>query len=148
MKRLLWAIGVLVCVCGAGQAETRPGMWLRRLTMAGACAASFWDLQTTRTAVGYGGVESNRWLADAQGKPRWGRMVGMKIGVCAGTALAQELGARYMKKSSTSYAWAGMNAALTARFVSVALSNRRMTGVLRQEQSVPGYLLKPANGRE
>jgi hypothetical protein len=143
MKRLLWAVGVVVCLCGGARAETKPATWLRRATVAAACAASFWDMQTTRTGVRYGGREGNAFLADAQGRPRWGRMAGVKAGLCGGMMLAQELGARRTGKSKASYAWAGTNAALAARFLSVSLQNRRATAVLKQERRGPGYLVNP-----
>lgn len=145
MKRLLWAAVVVVCLSGAGRAESRPGTWLRRLTMAGACAASFWDLQTTRAGAGYGALESNRLLADERGRPQWGRTIGIKVGVCAATALAQEWGARSIKSPAATYVWTGMNAALAARFVSTSLSNRRVTGKLKRAPSAPAYLLNPDN---
>ena len=143
MQRLWCAVGVVVCLCGAARAETKPETWLRRVTAAAACAASFWDLQTTSTGVRYGGREGNAFLADAQGRPRWGRMIGVKAGLCGGMLLAQELGVRHVRKSTASYAWTAMNAALAARFLSVSLQNRRVAAVLKQGQSGPAYLVNP-----
>ena len=80
MVRVVCAFALLLWVCAPAQAEDNGGgrKWLRRATMAAACAASFWDIQTTRTAVRHGAYEANRLFADAGGNPRWGRMIGFK----------------------------------------------------------------------
>src|SRR4051812_45657431 len=73
---------------GADQERPRRH-WLRRITWAAGCAASLWDAQTTVAAVRRGAVEANPWLANGQGAPRWGRIIALKAGTCAGTFVVE-----------------------------------------------------------
>ena len=91
---------LLLVVCLAHPALCEGRHWVRRLTLAASCAASFWDVQTTRAAVARGGREANGFFADANGNPRWGRMIGVKAGLCGAMALVEELGFRSRARGS------------------------------------------------
>ncbi len=140
MGRLITAVVVFVCLNGIAQAESRRGVWLRRLTLAASCGTSFLDLQTTRTALSYGARESNRLFTDGRGNAQWGRMIGFKVGQCAAMGVAQELLGRNRSSAATNYAWSAANSALAGRFLSALIHNRRVTADLKQ---APAYLLKP-----
>lgn len=140
MKRLLLTVSLLVCLNGAAQAETKRGTWLRRLTLAASCASSFWDLQTTRSAIGYGAQEANPLFSNGRGDARWGRMVGVKVGMCAGMAVGQELLDRNRRSATADYAWSGVNVALAIRNAGASLHNRRVAGEMKRPA---GYLLRP-----
>jgi hypothetical protein len=140
MRGVLCAMALLVCLNGTAEAQGRPGVWLRRLTLAAACASGVWDIYTTRNAVRLGAVESNRLLADGQGRPRWGRMIALNVGVCAGSALAQELLDRKRRPGATDYVWTGVNSALAVRHAAAAVHNRRVTAEMRRRWD---YLLRP-----
>ncbi|MCC7496893.1 MAG: hypothetical protein IT160_04895 [Bryobacterales bacterium] len=142
MGRLIPAAVVLVCLGGVARGESKKGIWLRRVSLAASCATSFWDFQTTRTAIGYGGRESNRMFADGQGNPRWGRMIGIKIGQCALMGVSQELLDRYRGSGAANYAWTAANSAITGRFVAAVMHNRRVTQELKQ---TPAYLKNRAD---
>ena len=109
-------------------AEQRPRVWLRRITLAAACAASAWDVQSTAAAIGRGGVESNNMFTNPMGRVRWGRMLGIKVAVCGGMAAAQEIktfgGSRPIKDDL----WIGVNSGIAARFAFAAVRNRSVSG--------------------
>lgn len=138
--RHLCAMAVLVCLNGTAEAAPRRGVWLRRLTLVAPCASGFWDIYTTRSAVRVGAVESNRLLADTQGRPRWGRMIGLNIGLCAGTVLSQELLDRNRRSTAANYSWSAVNAAIAFRHAAAALENR---GVAVDMKRQPDYLVRP-----
>jgi hypothetical protein len=131
---MLWFIALVVCLAHPAFGEGRQ--WLRRITLAASCAASIWDLQTTRTAVARGARESNRLVADAAGNPRWGRMIGLKAGLCVGTAVAQET---VWKTSGVP--WTPLNAGLAGYFSGIALRNRGVANSLKRRARAPAYLL-------
>jgi len=86
MKRLLV---ILLCACSLDAAPrwlTSPAM--RRVLTAGACAASFADAYSTRRALSAGAYERNPLVASQ------GRMIGLKVGVCAATVALGELAPR------------------------------------------------------
>jgi hypothetical protein len=139
MKHLSWTVVLAVCLIGAAQAESKQGPWFRRLTLAASCASSFWDLRTTRTAIGFGAQEANPLFVNRSGDPRWGRMVGVKIGLCAGMAAGQELLDRNRRSAAADYAWSGVNAALAIRHTGAALHNLRVADQMRRQ---PEYLLR------
>jgi hypothetical protein len=142
MTRLFRALALVVCLCGPATAQASgKGVWLRRATLAAACAASFWDVRTTRTAVSLGALERNRLLAGPDGKPRWGRMIGIKAGLCAGSAAAQELRLFVPSKPLGDAAWTAANAAIAGSFVRLSLGNRRVAGELRGEAAAPRHLM-------
>ncbi len=124
MRRYTCVLFLFVCLPAFGQ-----GKWLRRATLAAACAASFWDYSTTRTAVANGAVESNRFLAGANGQPRWRLMLGLKTGLCAGMAVLQE---KPMFGRRMDLTWTGLNTGLAAYYSTAALHNRKL--------AAPAYL--------
>lgn len=140
----LRATALLVCLCGTAWCEGSNSklVWLRRLTAVGACAASFWDVQTTRSAVAVGALEGNGLLADHKGRLLTGRMIAFKAGVCAGALVGEELhvfGRRH--DTFANAAWTLGNSAMAARFIQVSLGNRRVEAALRARRA-PIYLLK------
>jgi hypothetical protein len=142
MRRLLVAVMALMCVNGVLQAESSRTSWLRRLTLAASCAASFWDLSTTRTASVRGALESNRYLADSRGNPQWSRIIGIKVGLCAGTGVMQELLQRRRPSNAQAYAWIATNSGVAAAFSAAAVHNRHVSGALKRQ---PAYMLKPVD---
>ena len=64
--------------------------WLKRVAVAGACAASMLDYSSTVSAVNRGAYESNPLLAGPHG-PRYGGMLGLKLGACATQVVVSEL---------------------------------------------------------
>ena len=130
-------IPVALCLSAGAQAESKRGRWLRRLTLGASCATSFWDVQTTRTAVGYGAQEGNALFANGRGEPRWGRMIGVKVGLCAGMFVGQEVMDRNRRSAGTDYAWSGVNAALTIRNSVASLHNLRVASQVRRQPAGP-----------
>ena len=131
---MLWVLALVVCLAHPAMAEGRH--WLRRVTLAASCAASLWDAQTTRAAVARGGREGNSLLADSAGNPRWGRIIGIKAGLCLGVAAAQEI---VLKKSEVP--WTPLNAGLAGYFSVIALRNRSIANGLDRRARAPAYLL-------
>jgi hypothetical protein len=97
--------------------------WLRRLTLAAACAASFWDVQTTRDGIAAGGQEDNPLFSGPQGRPRWGRIVGFKAGTCAASWIAEE---HFANRGSSDRFWIGVNTVSAGSLAGVALHNLRV----------------------
>jgi hypothetical protein len=99
--------------------------WLRRITWAAGCAASFWDAQTTVAAVQRGAVEGNALLVNRDGSPRWGRMISIKAGTCAGTYLLQTVTTR---RGMPEWYWTAFNAGTTGVFAGAAIHNLTLPG--------------------
>lgn len=131
---MLWVVALGVCL--AHPAFSEGSQWLRRLTLAASCASSFWDIQTTRAAVARGAREANGLLADAAGNPRWGRIIGLKAGLCVGMAAAQET---VFKKSDVP--WTALNTGMAGYFGAIALRNRSVAASLERRPRAPAYLL-------
>lgn len=90
---------LLCCLClssqlGGAEQERPRYPWLRRITWAAGCAASFWDAQATISAVRRGADEGNPLPVNQQGAPRWGRIVAFKAGTCASTFAVERLATR------------------------------------------------------
>jgi hypothetical protein len=132
MKSFICVIALLVCACVPARPAS-AGHWLRRATLAAACAASFWDVQTTRTAIARGAREGNGFFADTAGYPRWGRMIGFKVGVCGGSILAEEL----LFRRSRDVPWTGLNTGLAAFYSTTAVHNIRVANHLLRTQAAP-----------
>jgi hypothetical protein len=65
--------------------------WIRRATLVAGCAASLvFDTLSTRRAVADGAIESNPLLTGSNGNVSWGRAIGLKAGLCGGSAVIQE----------------------------------------------------------
>jgi hypothetical protein len=131
---LLGGMGMRIGLCvlllgcvglpGISSAEQSPRQWVRRVTLAASCAASAWDVQTTASAIGRGGRESNGLFADPLGRVRWGRMIGFKAGVCGAMLAGQELrlfGRHTRRKDDI---WIGINSGVAARFTIASVKNR------------------------
>lgn len=131
---MLWVVALVVCLGRPAFAEGRH--WLRRVTLVASCAASLWDIQTTRTAVARGAREANGLFADSAGNPRWGRMIGLKAGLCMGTAVAQET-----IWKNRGVPWTPLNAGLAGYFSVIALRNRSVANGLDRRARAPAYLL-------
>ena len=124
MRASIVAVAVLIAVASpATSQESGRGRhpWLRRVTLAAACAASFWDVQTTSAGAAQGFREANPLFADPQGRPRWGRIVGFKAGACAASFVAEERFAR--RGGPSDRFWVGVNAASAASFSAIAIRN-------------------------
>jgi hypothetical protein len=118
-------IGVVVCSLAVFEAaaEEQPRArhhWIRKITWAAGCAASYWDARTTATAIRRGALEANPLLADAQGAPRWGRIAGIKAGICGGTLLVESVVAR--RNPPEGY-WIAINSGIAAAFAGAAIHN-------------------------
>jgi hypothetical protein len=120
-------LGVLLFAPPAAAQEPHRSRhtWLRRITLAGACAASFWDLQTTRLGISQGARETNPLFTDAQGRPRWGRMIGFKAGACAASVVAEE---HFARRGSSGTFWTAMNGISAGSFAAIAIRNRQIAG--------------------
>jgi hypothetical protein len=120
----LFAITLLLAaLCHAEQPPTSKRIWIRRITLGAACAASLgFDTATTHQAVSAGAVESNPLLA-SQGKPAWGRVIGIKAGSCAVSAYFQEKS----RSSQSDWTFTGVNAGMTAGYTAVGIHNLRAT---------------------
>jgi hypothetical protein len=139
MRVALWISMLVVC----SNAFAQPGggsKLLRRVSLASACAASFWDYATTREGAALGATERNSLMAGHDSRPRLGLMLGLKIGVCGLSALAQESRAmRAFRSGPMEKLTTGINFGIAANFARVAIRNR---GVISQQRraSIPDYL--------
>lgn len=90
--KLLSAMLLLAASALGGDVEHSPERtWIRRATLVAGCAASLlFDTLTTQRVAAAGGIEGNRLLSNAQGRPQWGRIVGVKAGLCGVSAILQE----------------------------------------------------------
>ena len=113
---------VLGAPCLSQERVAKPRTWLRRLTLAGACAASFLDVRSTQSAVASGAAENNFLFADHAGKPKIERMIGFKLGACAGMGFAQEF--RLFGKKNTEAGWIAANTAMAGTFSAIAIHNK------------------------
>jgi hypothetical protein len=128
--KLFW-IGVLLAmnIPGAERVErpsTPARVWVRRITLGAACAASLvFDPITTNRAVSAGAVEGNGLLANSQGRPRWGLMFGIKTATCVASGFLQE---RYAFRDASRNDWTftGINVGLAAAYTGVGLHNLRL----------------------
>ena len=114
-KRIL--ILALLCALPALSAPK----WVRRVTLAAACAASAADAVTTYQGKLDGLREGNPILRAHDGTPAMGRVISPKVGLCAYSAWAQE---RY--EHSTTYT--PINIGTAAMFGYVAWHNAQLTG--------------------
>ena len=102
--------------------STPKRVWIRRITLGAACAASLgFDTVTTHRAVSAGAAETNSLLADSQGRPAWGRVIGIKAGACVASAFLQERAHR------NEWTFTGVNIGVTAAYTWVGLHNRQVT---------------------
>jgi hypothetical protein len=126
VRVLVSALAILLALSPAAPAQQNHSFrhpWLRRITLAAACGASFWDLQTTRQSVSHGAREANPLLADSQGRPRFGRIVGFKTGTCLASFVVEE---RLARHSPSDRFWIGLNCATAGAFVGLSIHNLRV----------------------
>lgn len=118
MRRLI-TISVLfvLTLAPAASAESKKGKLLKRLTGVAACGASMLDVASTAYSVNRGGVESNGLLSN-NGRPAYGKMVGIKIGACVGNLFLQE---KLAPEANTAHTI--KNLAITGVFSYAALHN-------------------------
>jgi hypothetical protein len=111
----------------AEEAPTSKRVWIRRITLGAACAANLgFDTITTHRAVSAGAAESNGLLSNSQGKPVWGRVIGIKAGTCAVSAFFQERS----KTRQSDWTFTGVNAGVTAAYTAVGIHNLHVTNDL------------------
>ena len=138
MRIAVWLFTfVLFGLPSISHAQQSGRTWVRRITLAAACAASAWDIQTTAAAVGRGGREGNGWFADPVGRPRWGRMIGFKAGLCGGLIVSQELRALGRSTPWKDHLWTGLNTGMAARFTFASLKNRSIRHANRPATAAP-----------
>ena len=155
MKNALCVCMAVFCLNAYGQErkEGKEGKLgytvLRRVTLVASCAASFWDFQTTVVGAHLGSKEGNGWMTNSKGQPRLGLMLGVKSGMCAAMAVAQEkhiLGG--LSDGWTNSFWSILNANLATRFTVTAIRNQSAIRALRQQQqsstALPAYLAATA----
>jgi hypothetical protein len=112
---------------------TPKRVWVRRITLGAACAASLgFDTFTTQRAVGAGAVEANGLLADSQGRPRWGRVIGFKAGACAASAFLEERQSAWSAPRSD-WTLTGVNLGVTAGYTLVGLHNLKLARDLEKQ---------------
>ena len=127
----LFCFGLLLATCSQAadlveHPATSKRVWIRRITLASACAASLgFDAVTTHRAVSAGAVESNGLLADSQGRPQWGRVIGIKAGMCAASAFLQERHSAWQSPRSD-WTFTGVNLGVTAGYTWIGLRNLRV----------------------
>jgi hypothetical protein len=116
---------LLVSGGGRERPPTSKRVWIRRATLIAGCAASLaFDTFTTRRGVAAGAVEANGLLADSQGRPEWGRMIGIKAGSCAVSAVLQEthfFGA--WNTPAADYTWTAVNTGIAAEYTWTGFHN-------------------------
>jgi hypothetical protein len=119
----------------AGADRERPrNHWLRRITWAAGCAASFWDAQTTLSAVRHGAAEGNPLLGNEQGAPRWGRIIALKAGTCATTFVVQSVTTRH---GGADWYWSTANVGIAAAFSAAAIHNIQVSDRLAKDNQRP-----------
>jgi hypothetical protein len=112
--------------------------WIRRATLVAGCAASLaFDTWSTRRAVSNGAVESNGMLAGSQGSPAWGRMIGIKAGVCGVSALLQETHTFKLWDSPTAdWTWTAANSATASAYTWAGFHNLSLANQLASQPAV------------
>ena len=121
---------MILLLAGMGQAESRFGKWTRRALTAAACAASAVDGYNSAMKVdGARFTESNPLLRNANGSVNIGRMVGLKVGMCAAPIILGEFGrGETMKRSATFDAGGSL-----AIFTWIDIHNHAVFNAARQE---------------
>ena len=137
MKVMCLSLLLAICGMAADSAEhpvASKRVWIRRITMATACAASLgFDTVSTHRAVAAGAIETNGLLAGAQGRPQWGRMIGIKAGVCGGSVFFQEKESR-RENPQIDWTFTGVNLGVTAGYTWAGVRNLRLANDLSKSQ--------------
>jgi hypothetical protein len=128
----VYAEDLLVSGGGREHSRSTKGVWIRRVTLIAGCAASLaFDTITTRRAAAAGGVEGNGILADSEGRPQWGRVIGLKSGSCAASSVLQEthmFGA--WKGPNADPVWTGVNLGITAEYTWAGFHNLNLANTM------------------
>jgi hypothetical protein len=98
-----------------------PSRLIRRLTLAAVAAAQTMDAYSTHVAVANGARELNPFLS-RNGHPLWGRIIGVKIGITAGLACAEELSQRKNVRSHDTL-WTVTNSLIAGPTMYTAMHN-------------------------
>jgi hypothetical protein len=116
---------LLVTGGGHEHSRTPKRVWIRRATLVAGCAASLvFDTLSTRRAVSTGAVEANGLLADPQGNPNWGRVIGLKAGLCGISAVMEETQSFHTWKTpNADWTWTGINVGTTAVYTWAGFHN-------------------------
>jgi hypothetical protein len=117
----------------AEASHTTKRVWIRRITLAAGCAASLgFDTITTHRAVSAGAMETNGLLADSQGRPQWGRVIGIKAGACAASAFMQERHTSWQGPRSD-WTFTGVNLGVTAGYTWAGFHNLGISNSLLEK---------------
>lgn len=109
---------------------TPKRVWIRRVTLGAACAASVgFDSFTTHRAISSGAVETNPLM----GRASAGRMIGIKAGMCAASAFAQEWRAA-SHTPRTDWTVTGVNLGVTAGYTRAGIHNLHVTNDLLKSE--------------
>jgi hypothetical protein len=102
-----------------GHPRTPKRVWIRRTTLIAGCAASLaFDTWSTRRAISTGAIESNGLFANAQGQPQWGRMIGIKAGICGASLVLEETHVfRKWQRPDADWTWTGINAGTATLYI-------------------------------
>lgn len=102
--------------------------WLRRLSLAGSCAVSFFgDYASTREAAKLHAREANPFLRGHDGGPNLPLVFGLKAGGCAASAFIQELS----HSPKVDGIFIGANVATAGVFTWATIHNRQVIDDLR-----------------
>src|SRR5580698_3525299 len=80
----------LASTLSGGERPKDHKKWLRRVSAIAVCAMGAADLATTAIGTSRGGIEQNGLLSN-NGKPLWGRMIGVNVGACGAALVLSEI---------------------------------------------------------
>lgn len=112
---------ILVLVASVSMAQAANWTVIRRIAQVGACAASMADAATTLDRPLR---ETNPLLANANGTPNAGLIIGVKVGLCAGSIAIAELRKSHSRGDSHSEKISAVSGFVAAGvFAGVAVHN-------------------------
>jgi hypothetical protein len=119
-------------VRAAEHLRTPKRVWVRRATLVAGCAASLvFDTLSTRRATSAGASEGNGLLADSQGRPLWGRVIGVKAGLCGVSAVIEETQTFHgWKGTGADWTWTGVNLGTAAGYTWAGFHNLKLVNDL------------------
>lgn len=138
MKTILFGLLIVVPIAALNAqhlVESAPkqpasrAKWIRRATLVAGCAASLvFDTLSTRRAVANGAVESNGLLTGSNGRVSWGRVMGLKAGLCGGSAAVEETHVFGLWKTPTAdWTWTGVNAGTASVYTWAGFHNLNLS---------------------
>jgi hypothetical protein len=145
MKRTFLLLSIFVAgiasTGGATQAHAAEHPWLRRGVSIAACAASFYDLYTTRQDSNAGARENNTFFANPNGSAKLGKMAGFKGMLCGAQFVLGEThvlarvpwGEGVNGRTVSDGALIGFGAVQAGLFTMTAIQNRH---VLVQQEAI------------